>query len=223
MQPPSQADPGFPPKKKSRFKSRRQVCVFILTDMPRFLNRDGNLWGSKIWRPSLFLLTPPPSAKYQQTPSLPPLPPLISTDWHSLQIVTWKMCWTLQLWSLTCIWSTYHQSLLNHNKITVKLRKLWMAENSQECWLCSDQSQWSSGHASKPQTSYYCCLRFGFLTLYWLSLHNTVTLVTFHEYFCCSRYCEFHSNNLCQWWNSCKNAQKLYYESKTFLDFEETE
>ena len=54
------------------------------------------------------------------------------------------------------------------------------------------------------------CLRFGFLTPYWLSLHNTVTLLTFHEYFWCSWFCEFHSNNLF----SFKNAQKPYYESK---------
>ena len=53
--------------------------MYILTDMPRFPNRDANLWGSKIWRPTLFLLSPPPSAKYQQTPSLPPF-----TDKHKL-------------------------------------------------------------------------------------------------------------------------------------------
>ena len=74
--------------------------------------------------------------------------------------------------------------------ITVKLRKPWEAEKFQECWLCSDQSQWSSGHASKPQTNYCCCLWFRFLTPYWLALLNTITL---HEYFWCSRFCEFHS------------------------------
>ena len=56
------------------------------------------------------------------------------------------------------------------------------------------------------------CLQFGFLTPYWLSLHNTVTLLTLHEYFWCSWFCEFHSNNLF----SFKNAQKPYYESKHF-------
>ena len=50
--------------------------------MPKFPNRDANLWGSKIWRPTLFFINPPPpppSAKYQQTPSLPPF-----TDKHKL-------------------------------------------------------------------------------------------------------------------------------------------
>ena len=37
------------------------------------------------------------------------------------------------------------------NIFTVKRRKPWMAENFQESWLCSDQSQWSSGYVSKPQ------------------------------------------------------------------------
>ena len=43
---------------------------------------------------------------------------------------------------------------------------------------------------SKPQTNYRCCLRFSFLMPYWLFPHNTVT---FYKYFCCSRFCEFHS------------------------------
>ena len=43
---------------------------------------------------------------------------------------------------------------------------------------------------SKPQTNYSCCLRFSFLTPYWLFPLNTIT---FHKYFWCSRFCEFHS------------------------------
>ena len=42
----------------------------------------------------------------------------------------------------------------------------------------------------KPQTNYRCCLRFSFLVPYWLFPHNTIT---FHKYFWCSRFCEFHS------------------------------
>ena len=44
---------------------------------------------------------------------------------------------------------------------------------------------------SKPQTSdHNCCLRFSFLMPYWLFPNNTIT---FHKYFWCSRFCEFHS------------------------------
>ena len=46
---------------------------------------------------------------------------------------------------------------------------------------------------SKPQTNYRCCLRFCYLALYWLIFRNTIT---FHEYFWCSRFCEFHSNRV---------------------------
>ena len=45
---------------------------------------------------------------------------------------------------------------------------------------------------TKPQTNYSCCLWFRLLMPYWLSLRNTKT---FHEYFWCSRFCEFHSNS----------------------------
>ena len=43
---------------------------------------------------------------------------------------------------------------------------------------------------SKPQTNYRCCLRFSYLAPYWLISHNTIT---FHKYFWCPRFCEFHS------------------------------
>ena len=46
---------------------------------------------------------------------------------------------------------------------------------------------------SKPQTNYRCCLRFSFLMRYWLFPRNTIT---FHKYFWCSRFCEFHSKCL---------------------------
>ena len=46
---------------------------------------------------------------------------------------------------------------------------------------------------SKPQTNYRCCLRFSYLAPYWLISRNTIT---FHRYFWCSRFCEFHSNYL---------------------------
>ena len=47
--------------------------------MPRFPNRDANLWGSKIWRPTLFFINPPPLP-------LPNInrPPLPFTDKHKL-------------------------------------------------------------------------------------------------------------------------------------------
>ena len=48
---------------------------------------------------------------------------------------------------------------------------------------------------SKPQTNYCCCLRFSYLAPYWLISHNTIT---FHKYFWCSQFCEFHSNFLSQ-------------------------
>ena len=53
--------------------------MYILTDMPRFPNRDANLWGSKIWRPTLFFINPPPLP-------LPNInrPPLPFTDKHKL-------------------------------------------------------------------------------------------------------------------------------------------
>ena len=44
---------------------------------------------------------------------------------------------------------------------------------------------------SKPQTNYRCCLWFSYLAPYWLISRNTIT---FHKYFWCSRFCEFHSN-----------------------------
>ena len=44
---------------------------------------------------------------------------------------------------------------------------------------------------SKPQINYRCCLRFSYLAPYWLISRNTIT---FHKYFQCSRFCEFHSN-----------------------------
>ena len=42
---------------------------------------------------------------------------------------------------------------------------------------------------SKPQTNYRCCLRFSYLVPYLLISRNTTT---FHKYFWCSRFCEFH-------------------------------
>ena len=46
---------------------------------------------------------------------------------------------------------------------------------------------------SKPQTNYRCCLLFSYLAPYWLISRNTIT---FHKYFWCSRFCEFHSKQL---------------------------
>ena len=42
---------------------------------------------------------------------------------------------------------------------------------------------------SKTQIYYRCCLQFSFLASYWLISRNTIT---FHKYFWCSRFCEFH-------------------------------
>ena len=42
----------------------------------------------------------------------------------------------------------------------------------------------------KPQINYRCCLRFNYLAAYWIISRNTIT---FHKYFWCSQFCEFHS------------------------------
>ena len=44
---------------------------------------------------------------------------------------------------------------------------------------------------SKPLTNEHFCLRFNYLKpyYYWLVSHNTIT---FHKYFWCSQFCEFH-------------------------------
>ena len=39
---------------------------------------------------------------------------------------------------------------------------------------------------------YRCCLRVMYLAPYWLIPRNTIT---FHKYFWCSQFCEFHSNS----------------------------
>ena len=44
---------------------------------------------------------------------------------------------------------------------------------------------------SKPQFNYSCCSWFSYHAPYWLISHNTIT---FHKYFWCSWFCEFHSN-----------------------------
>ena len=54
--------------------------MYILTGMPRFPNRDANLWGSKIWRPTLFFINPPSLCQI----STDPLPPPPFTDKHKL-------------------------------------------------------------------------------------------------------------------------------------------
>ena len=46
---------------------------------------------------------------------------------------------------------------------------------------------------AKPQTNYLCFLQFSYLAPYWLISRNTIT---FHKYFWCSRFCEFHRNGL---------------------------
>ena len=44
----------------------------------------------------------------------------------------------------------------------------------------------------KQALNYRCCLRFSYLAPYWLISRNTIT---FHKYFWCSRFCEFHSKS----------------------------
>ena len=44
---------------------------------------------------------------------------------------------------------------------------------------------------SKPQFNYSCCSWFSYHAPYWLISRNTIT---FHKYFWCSWFCEFHSN-----------------------------
>ena len=45
--------------------------------------------------------------------------------------------------------------------------------------------------SSKSQTNYRCYLLFSYLMPYWLI---SCTTITFHKYFWCSQFCEFHSN-----------------------------
>ena len=42
------------------------------------------------------------------------------------------------------------------------------------------------------KTNHWCCLWFRFPTPYWQSLCN---MITFHEYFWSSQFCEFHSKH----------------------------
>ena len=80
--------------------------------------------------------------------------------------------------------------------IAVKLKKLWKPTEIFQKWsLCFDQSQKRSEHARQPQNYklyYDCCLRFGFLTLDWLFLCNTIT---FQKYFWCLQFSEFYSSH----------------------------
>ena len=64
---------------------------------------------------------------------------------------------------------------------------------------------------SKPQANYCCCLRFSYIAPYWLFPRNSIT---FHKYFWCSRFCEFHSkqsrNNTGTVYWFCFNLNSLY-------------
>ena len=64
---------------------------------------------------------------------------------------------------------------------------------------------------SKPQTNYRCCLWFSYLAPYWLISRNTIT---FHKYFWCSRFCEFHSKYTA--WNI-KQNRVLVCENKQIV------
>ena len=72
----------------------------------------------------------------------------------------------------------------------------------------------TSTHYPRPTTfsytHYRCCLRFSYLAPHWLISRNTIT---FHKYFWCSRFCEFHSKvKVCflrsplRWLTTGKNA-----------------
>ena len=57
--------------------------------------------------------------------------------------------------------------------VTVKPWKEWTPEKFQECWLCTGQTQLSSGICKqnlKPQTNYHCCLCVRYLVPYCLIL-----------------------------------------------------
>ena len=79
--------------------------------------------------------------------------------------------------------------------ITVKLRKPWTPENFQECWLCTGQSQESSGYTSKPLnhklTAVAVCrlLISHLIGLFLATQYHSINL-----YFWCSQFCGFHHN-----------------------------
>ena len=52
---------------------------------------------------------------------------------------------------IKCLWNSVKYDLINKFPLTVKPRKPWTPEKFQERWLCTGQSQLSSGHESKPQ------------------------------------------------------------------------
>ena len=61
-----------------------------------------------------------------------------------------------------------------------------------DCVLANHNKVQDTKQTSKPQTNSRCFLQFSYLSPYWLISRNTIT---FHKYFWCSRFCEFHSNN----------------------------
>ena len=90
------------------------------------------------------------------------VPPPVPNTWQPIwfYLLVWKenKQWVSNLYCLsprrnylTKEIETIEQQLEAKVSFTVKLRKPWTAKKFQECWLCSDQSQWSSGHASQPQ------------------------------------------------------------------------
>ena len=84
--------------------------------------------------------------------------------------------------------------LLWSYRFTIKLRKPWTPENYRNVdfvyWPITIKFRIRK-QTSKPQTNYRCCLRFSYLAPYWLISRNTIT---FHKYFSCSRFRDFHSN-----------------------------
>ena len=72
---------------------------------------------------------------------------------------------------------------------------------------------------SKPQTNYCCCLWFSYLAPYWLISRNTIT---FHKYFWCSQFCEFHSKRVPffnDWYTKWVSfLSKIVYKRVTGLD-----
>ena len=82
------------------------------------------------------------------------------------------------------------------NYVTVKLRKPWTPEKISGMlivyWPITIKFRIRK-QTSKPEINYHCCLRFSYLAPYWLI---SCTTITFHKYFWCSWFCEFHSKCL---------------------------
>ena len=85
-----------------------------------------------------------------------------------------------------CCSSNRARSLLSNSENREHLKNF----RNVDCVLANYNKVQDTRANLKPQTNYRCCLRFSYLAPYWLISRNTIS---FHKYFWCSRFCEFHS------------------------------